>query len=179
MAPASSPYLPDALSPTYQIALRKNPAFTAKLFLQAYEDVAASGPVTSDAVQAYVQRQIASGPQPARGGIVSAKLNTEGFITRLDVKLGGATPKPLGAIFEFSAAQEALMSFEESVAFGQELFSAQPEENIFPIESYLMLFDLDGDGTVAREEVERALTGFMREARQVTRFEEVGEDLRR
>jgi len=49
------------------------------------------------------------------------------------------------------------MTLEEAVRFGQELYAVRSEKGLRPIESYLMLFDLNADGRVVRDEVVKAL----------------------
>lgn len=153
--------LPMQLSSSYETAFRKTPQLTSQRFLRAYDGLSAYGPVTYEAVHGHALLQALIEDGQGRGGILAADLNAKGFITRIEFETRSAFSNDgsdrLAGIFEFDETLEELMTLEEAVQFGQDLFEA-------PIERYLMLFDLNADGLVVREEVVTGLEKFIGEA---------------
>ena len=149
---------PREFSPSYAIAFRKTPQLTAQRVLRAYDGLAKYGPVTYEAVHGHAMLQSFVEKDQGRGGILAAELNASGYITRIEFETRSAISNGrsdrLAGVFEFDETHDELMSLEEAVQFGQDLFEA-------PIERYLMLFDLDADGLVARDEVVTGLAEFV------------------
>ena len=148
--------LPTEFSASYQLAFQKTPHLTAQRFLNAYDDLAAYGPVTYEAVQGHAMLQAFVEKGQGRGGILAVDLNANGLITRIEFETRSAfsndNANRLAGVFEFDETQEELMSLEEAVQFGQDLFEA-------PIERYLMIFDVNLDGEVTRSEMKAQLFG--------------------
>ena len=150
--------LPTEFSSSYEIAFEKTPQLTAQRILNAYDGLAAYGHVTYEAVQGHAMLQALVEKDQGRGGILAADLNRRGYVTRIEFETRSAfsidNADRLAGVFEFDETHDELMSLEEAVQFGQDLFEA-------PIERYLMLFDLDGDGVVVRDEVMTGLEEFV------------------
>jgi len=150
--------LPTEFSSSYEIAFEKTPQLTAQRILNAYDGLTAYGPVTYEAVQGHAMLQALVEKDQGRGGILAADLNRRGYVTRIEFETRSAfsidNADRLAGVFEFDETHDELMSLEEAVQFGQDLFEA-------PIERYLMLFDLDGDGVVVRDEVMTGLGEFV------------------
>ena len=155
--------LPSAFSQSYQIAFQKNPKMTAQRFLRAFDNFAEHGPVTTQTVQDHARLQMSLERGQVYGGILAVDLNADGLITRVEYETlsglpnGAKKSNRMAGLFEFDENHDDLMTLEEAVRFGQELYAVRSKKGLRPIESYLMLFDLNGDGQVVRGEMERAL----------------------
>ena len=162
-APSVSMSLPAEFSQSYQIAFQENPKLTALRFLQAFDEFEIYGPVTTKTVRNHARLQASLERGQRLGGILAMDLNADGLITRIEFETLSGLPNGnkkaarMAGLFEFDANQDDLMSFEEAIRFGERLNARQPEPGLRPIESYLMLFDLNTDGHVMREEVVKAL----------------------
>ncbi len=161
---ASAPMsLPTSFSQSYQIAFQKNPKMTAQRFMRAFDSFAKHGPVTAETVQDHARLQMSLERGQVYGGILAVDLNADGLITRVEYETLSGLPNGakksdrMAGLFEFDENQDDLMTLEEAVRFGQDLYAVRPENGLRPIESYLMLFDLNGDGQVIRDEVVKAL----------------------
>ena len=155
--------LPSAFSQSYQIAFQKNPKMTAQRFMRAFDSFAKHGPVTAETVQDHARLQMSLERGQVYGGILAVDLNADGLITRVEYETLSGLPNGakksdrMAGLFEFDENQDDLMTLEEAIRFGQDLYAVRPENGLRPIESYLMLFDLNADGQVIRDEVVKAL----------------------
>ena len=157
--------LPTGLSPSYILAFRKSPQLTAQRFLDAYDGLAVYGPVIHESVHGHALLHAFIENRQGRGGILAADLNAQGFITRIEFETRSAfsmeNADRMAGVFVFDETQEELMTLADAVKFGQDLFEA-------PIERYLMLFDLNADGYVMRDEVVNAMEAYVREPERVS-----------
>lgn len=155
--------LPTEFSQSYQMAFQENPSLTAQRFLHAYDGFTQHSPVTRKTVQDHAKVHASLERGQILGGILATELNADGLITRFEFETlpafpnGNKKPDRFAGIFEFDENKDDLMTFEDALRFGQELNALHSENNQHPIESYLMLFDLDADGEVMRDEVMMAL----------------------
>ena len=162
-APSVSMSLPLEFSESYQIAFRESPRLTAQRFLQAYDGFAKYGPVTADTVQTHARLHTSLERGQILGGILAVDLNADGLITRVEYESLSGIPNGnkksirMAELFEFDENQDDLMTLEEAIRFGQDLNERRRQNSLRPIESYLMLFDLNSDGRVLRDEMVRAL----------------------
>ena len=126
--------------------------------MQAYDGLAAYGPVTYESVHGHALLHAFIENGQGRGGILAADLNAQGFITRIEFETRSAfsmeSTNRLTGVFEFNESEDELMRLDDAVKFGQDLFEA-------PIERYLMLFDLNADGQVMRNEVVNAMEAYV------------------
>ena len=161
--PSVSMSLPAEFSRSYQIAFQDNPTLTAQRFLQAFDQFEKYGPVTSDAVRNHARLHASLERGQRMGGILAMDLNADGLITRIEFETLSALPNGnkkasrMAGLFEFDENQDDLMTFEEAIRFGERLNASQQTQSLRPVESYLMLFDLNKDARVTREEMVKAL----------------------
>jgi len=59
----------------------------------------------------------------------------------------------MAGMFEFNENEDDLMTRTEAVKVGEDLTKRRHQDYLRPIESYVMLFDLNSDGHVLRDEV--------------------------
>ena len=161
--PPVSLELPTEFSQSYQLAFQANPQLTAQRFLSAYDGFAHYGPVTAESLKNHARLRAAT--ERARGftDILAMDLNEDGLIIRAEYDaltgLPNGTKKALrlAGLFSFDENQDGYISREEAYVFSQHLNTVRPKNTLRPIESYLMLFDLNGDEQVMRGEVVKAL----------------------
>lgn len=165
--PSVSMRLPTEFSQSYQVSFQENPSLTAQRFLHAYDNFAKYGPVNYATVQDHARLQMSLERGQMLGGILAVDLNADGLITRIEYETLSGLPNGnkkmarIAGLFEFDENADDLMTFEEAIKFGQTLNERLPQRGLRPIESYLMLFDLNSDGEVEREEVVKALYAYL------------------
>ena len=161
--PDMSMRLPTEFSQSFQIAFQENPPLTAQRFLQAFDKFEKYGPVTDDAVLNHARLHASLERGQRFGGILAMDLNNDGLITRIEYEMLSELPNGhqkaarMTGLFEFDENKDDLMTFGEAIRFGESLNARAAEPGLRPIESYLMLFDLNKDGQVIREEIVQAL----------------------
>ena len=165
--PSVAMRLPTEFSQSYQISFQENPRLTAQRFLRAYDNFAKYGPVNYATVQDHARLQMSLERGQMLGGILAVDLNDDGLITRIEYETlsrlpnGNKKSERMAGLFEFDENKDDLMTFEEAIKYGQTLNERLPQKTLRPIESYLMLFDLNEDGEVMRDEVVTALYAFL------------------
>jgi len=144
-SPASSPeqsvpflefsdiQLPQRLHDSYMKSLDAVPELTAKRFLTAYENLAVYGPVTDEKIRDHARFQAASERSQFLSHIFAYDLNGDMKITRSEVEALARIPIKPG----------------------------RTQGGLRPIESYLMLFDLNTDGVVTRTEMMVSLKPYL------------------
>ena len=159
--------LPTEFSQSLQAAFRENPPLTAQRFLHAYDGFAKYGPVNTETVQDHARLQASVERGQMLGGILAVDLNADGLITRIEYETlstlpnGNKKSERMAGLFEFDENEDDLMTLEEAIKYGETFNARLPQKNLHPIESYLMLFDLDEDGVVIRDEVVTALYAYL------------------
>ena len=161
--------LPMRLSESYLKSLDAVPELTAKRFFTAYENLAAYGPVTENKIIDHARFQAAS----QRGKILSAllayDLNGDLEITRSEVEalsmIAIRPQKTLGSrpFFNADTNRDDTLSFAETLRYSRKLYAEHSQKDMRPIESYLMLFDLNTNGVVTRTEMKVALKPYLGE----------------
>ena len=168
--PSVSMRLPTEFSRSFQDSFQANPGLTAERFLQAFDGFAKYGPVTSQSVQDHSRLRASLERGQILGGILSIDLNGDGLITRKEYETLSGLPNGnkkfirMAGLFDFDINQNGSINVEEAILFGENLNALRSQNNLFPIESYLMLFDINTDGEVLREEVVRALYAHLPES---------------
>ena len=155
--------LPPALSASYEASFFERPEITAHHFLTAYDRFAEAGPVTRANVLDYSRMQEALERGRLLGHILALDMNGDGNITRPEFQVYSALPQGankrlrLEDIFLSDENEDEVISLAEAILYSRELYARATAYEMRPIESYLMLFDVNGDGTVTRPEMKRHL----------------------
>ena len=155
--------LPSEFSETLQTAFQDTPVLTAEGFLSVHAHFAQSGPVTQQAVEDYLRVQMATQQAKTLNDILATDLNGDQFVTRaeydhsMSLPGGAKNAVRLAGLFAFDKNQDGHISMLEAIDCAENLESLRPQNEIYPLERHLMLFDLDADGQVIREELILAL----------------------
>jgi len=159
--------LPATLSESYKRAFFENPRVTALRFLEAYDDVSESGPVTEQRVKDLARLRAGFERGQLLGHIVAMDLNGNASITKTEADLALSLPgwsnKPItfAGLFEADENQDGRISMDEAVRYSHTLYEHAARPNMRPIGSYLMLADLNADGIVMRDEMKTYLSRFL------------------
>ena len=159
--------LPQRLHDSYMKSLDAVPELTAKRFLSAYENLAVYGPVTDEKIRDHARFQAASERSQFLSHIFAYDLNGDMKITRSEVEALARIPirphKALGERPLFTADKNAndIISLYEATHYSRALYMKRSQGGLRPIESYLMLFDLNTDGVVTRTEMMVSLKPYL------------------
>ena len=166
-APSLEISLPTRLSESYMKSLDAVPELTAKRFLTAYENLAAYGPVNRDKISNHARFQAASQRGQILGALLAFDLNGDTQITREEFERLARIPtgakKILGGqpLFKADKNRDEVISAVEAIGFSRALYDLRSKRDMRPIESYLMLFDLNTNGVVTRTEMKVALKPYL------------------
>ena len=159
--------LPTAFGESLERAFEVNPEQTATRILRAHDAFSRIGPVTTQSVKNYTRLERSSDRARIITDILAADLNGDQLITRSEFAVlpelpnGYKKAKRLDGLFEHDANRDGYISLHEAFAFAGHLNAARVEGDMHPIGTYLMLFDLNADGTVVRGEVITALRDYL------------------
>jgi len=155
--------LPMTLSESYQAAFEAAPQLTALRFLDAYDDFAASGPVTRARVEGHASLRAGMERGQFLGHILAMDLDGDAQITRLELDAALALPgwanKPpaIEQIFGSDDNQDGRISIDEALRFSDTLRAKSAAKILKPIESYFLMSDANGDEIVTRVEMKNYL----------------------
>jgi len=155
--------LPSDLSVSLKASFEMNPELTAHHFLSTFDRFAKSGPVTRAIVSDYTRMQDALERGRLLGHILALDMNGDGHITRMEFETYSALPQGVNKrlrledLFLSDGNQDGHMSLNETLLYSRKLHARAATHEMRPIESYLMLFDVNGDEEVTRVEMKRRL----------------------
>jgi len=167
LEPIGDVELPIRLSESYLKSLEAVPELTAQRFLTAYKNLAAYGPVTQDKILDHARFQAASQRGQLLGALLAYDLNGDLEITRSEVDALAVMPprhnKAIdpASLFEADKNGDDVISLFEATHHSRALYTQRAQKDMRPIESYLMLFDLNTNGVVTRTEMRVSLKPFM------------------
>ncbi|MEP4050959.1 MAG: hypothetical protein ABJN22_01810 [Litorimonas sp.] len=159
ITPLEAPDLPVDLPESYRAALYENPEATAQRFVAAFDGLAKTGPVTRRRVQDYTRLQDGLERGRLLGYVLALDLNGDTNITQSEYEVFSSFPKgpnkilALKDLFQSDANQDEIISLPEAVLYSRDLHARAGTQDMRPIESYLMLYDLNSDGEVMRSEL--------------------------
>ena len=159
--------LPQRLHDSYLKSLDAVPELTAKRFLSAYENLAAYGPVTDEKIRDHARFQAATERSQFLSHIFAYDMNGDVKITRSEVEALARIPirphKALGERPLFTADKNGydMISLYEATHYSRALYMGRTQGGLRPIESYLMLFDINTDGVVTRTEMMVSLKPYL------------------
>lgn len=161
--------LPSAFDESLELAFQANPEQTAKRILRAHDGFSRVGPVTTQSVKDYMRLERSADRARIVTDILAIDLNGDQMITRAEFDVLPTLPNGykkaarLSGLFEHDKNNDTYISLSEALIFAEQLNTARFKNDIHPIGSYLMLFDLDADGRVMRAEVTLALRDYLKD----------------
>jgi len=129
--------------------------------------LAAYGPVRQEKILNHARFHAATEKGQLVSHILAYDLDGNMEISRSEIEAAEAIPirphKALAAQPQLSADKNGddVITLPEAMEFSRELYAKRSKRNLLPIESYLMLFDLNTDGTVTRTEMKVALKPYL------------------
>ena len=159
--------LPTNFGESLERAFQVNPEQTATRILRAHDAFSRVGPVTTQSVKDYARLERSTDRARIVTDILAADLNADQLITRAEFAVLPQLPNGykkavrLDGLFEHDENRDGYISLHEAFAFAGHLNAARIEGDMHPIGTYLMLFDLNADGTVVRAEVIKALRDYL------------------
>ena len=172
--PIATPDLPMSLSDDYRADFMETPQSSAAQFLTAYQDFAKSGPVTLDRMEEHLRLQAAAVRGQFLANVLAFDLNGDLDITQSEMHAVRNAPQwdqktiSLADLFEADENQDGRVSFQESVLYSRSLYQKAKPTDWLPIESYLVLSDLDRDGTITDREMKTYIYGQLAQTRAQT-----------
>jgi len=168
LKPSQPIELPLRLSDSYVRSLDAVPALTAQRFFTAYENLAAYGPVTKEKILDHARFHAALERGQFLSYIFAYDLNGDMDITRSEfdalARLPIGSNHALGEapLFKGDENGDDVISLTEAVRYSRALYAQRSKRALRPIESYLMLFDLNVDGVITRTEMKVSLKPYLR-----------------
>jgi len=159
LVPIHEPTLPVELPDVYKISFETNSNVTADRFLMAYDNFALSGPVTVPRVLDFIRMQDGLERGRLLGYVLALDLNGDAYITRAEYERFSSFQKGpnkilgLDDLFIYDENQDDVISMREAILYSRTLHLRAATHDMRPIESYLMLFDVNADGEVTRSEM--------------------------
>ncbi len=159
--------LPQRFDDSLEKAFQRNPKQTAQRILRAHDGFSRAGPVTTESVKNYIHLEAAAARAQFLSDIMASDLNGDSLITPAEFAVlprlpnGYKKARRLDGLFSHDKNQDGYISLAEAYDFASALKAARMKSDIAPIGSYLMLFDLNADGTVLRAEMTKALRDYV------------------
>ena len=163
LVPMADPVLPDDLAQAYKLSFKTNPDITAHRFLAAFDSFAATGDVTAPRVLDFTRMQDGLERGRLLGFVLALDLNGDAQVTHAEFERFSTFPKGpnkilgLDDLFQFDENQDQIISMREAILYSRTLHMRAATGDLRPIESYLMLFDVNSDGAVTRSEMKSRL----------------------
>lgn len=151
--------LPTTLSGSYHTAFVTAPRVTAVRFLDAYNDFAASGPVTRARVKDHARLRVSLERGQYLGHILAMDLDGDTQITSAEfegaLSLPGWANKSISVegLFQSDDNRDGLISLHEAFAYSEVLRVQSASKSLKPIESFFLLSDANGDDIVTPNEM--------------------------
>ena len=159
--------LPTRFDESLERAFQANPEQTAQRILRAHDGFSRVGPVTPQSVKNYLRLEASTDRANIMADILAIDLNGDEVITRAEYGVLSKLPNGfkksarLDDLFAYDENLDGYISLNEAFDFAEHMAAARARRDLRPIGSYLMLFDLNGDGTVLRPEVVKALRDYL------------------